>query len=102
MKYTEELGKILNHYGNLQIVQAIQELNELAVILNRTYIYEKTTGKDWFDGIDMDSVVEEIADVEIMLAQVKVYFDIVKEEIDKVKEVKIKRTLERIKEVEEC
>ena len=44
-----------------------------------------------------DWIAEEIADVEIMLGQMKILFDI-EEEVDEMKEYKIERLAERLEE----
>lgn len=78
------LVEIANHYGlNLQTKQACQELAELIVAL--------TKGKQ-------DNIIEEIADVEIMIEQIKHLYDIPEENIQEVKEAKIKRQVKRISE----
>lgn len=54
---TDNLKQIAVHYGRqAQMVKCVEELNELAVALLHN---------------DYDNIVEEMADVEIMLAQVK-------------------------------
>jgi hypothetical protein len=46
----------------------------------------------------MQNIVEEIADVEIMLEQMKILLDISNEAVEGVKEKKVKRQLERIEQ----
>lgn len=50
--------------------------------------------------IHLDNVVEEIADVEICLEYVKYLLDIAPEDVDRVKEAKVERELNRIAEQE--
>ena len=46
--------------------------------------------------VNLQNIVEEIADVEIMLEQMKMYFGINKDELEEMKEIKINRTKERL------
>lgn len=61
MKYSE----IVDHYGaKHQAIKAIEELGELAVELSK-----------WVNGIgSRKHILEECADVEIMLSQLKIIF----------------------------
>ena len=80
-----ELIQIIAYYGEKhQKNKAIEELLELA-----SAIY----------GNDKENVIEEIADVLIMIEQMQLIFGITNDDIQKVKEFKIKRTLERMKNV---
>lgn len=78
--------KLLNLYGDKQIIIAIEELSEL----------QKELCKSLRSNYNYGNIVEEIADVEIMLEQMKIYFEISEEEIEVMKEIKIKRTKERL------
>lgn len=66
-----------------QIVMAIEEMSELTKELTKALRGYSRRG----------NVIEEIADVEIMLAQLKVVFSVANDELDKEK----KRKLERLK-----
>lgn len=80
-----ELIQIIAHYGEKhQKDKAIEELQELA-----SAIYDN----------DKEHVTEEIADVLIMIEQMQLIFGITNDDIQKIKEFKIKRTLERMKNV---
>jgi NTP pyrophosphatase (non-canonical NTP hydrolase) len=60
--------KILNHYGQeSQILKTIEELGELTTALSRSL-----NGRE-----DIDNIAEEIADVEIMLEQMKRCYKII-------------------------
>ena len=87
MTRKEVYAKLLEKYGDAQIIIAIEELSELQKELCKV-LREK--------GV-YDSVVEEIADVEIMLEQMKMYFGIDDEEVEEVKKNKIERTIKRLK-----
>ena len=80
-----ELIQIIAYYGEKhQKNKAIEELLELA-----SAIYDN----------DKENVIEEIADVLIMIEQMQLIFGITNDDIQKVKEFKIKRTLERMKNI---
>ena len=94
------LLKIVNHYGirkQLKYFQSeIFELDE-AIIDYENYEelvdIEKNTKKDL-----KSHIVEEIADVTVMLKQFQYYYDISDEEIENIMDFKIERQLERIEE----
>lgn len=84
------LKKAIRHYGRQhQQTKAVEELAEL-----QTAILKSLDGR-----CDMKNIVEEIADVEIMLVQLKKMFLIKPEELDLIKTEKILR-LKRRMEVE--
>ena len=93
----EELLKIINHYGIKHQLKYIHseyfELDE--VITQREY---QTKDKKPYELVEFEKahIIEEIADIEVMLDQFKAYYDIGQEEINKVKDYKIKRQIERI------
>lgn len=83
------LNKIIRYYGKEnQLRKTIEELSELLVELSRvnTYRYNRS------------ALIEEISDTEIMLNQLKIMQNISNDEIEKIKEFKIERTLRRINE----
>ena len=84
-----EIDKILNFYGEEnQLNQATEELAELIVAINK-YKRKKENARD--------NVIEEIADVENMIEQIKAILSIDDGEVDLIKKDKIKRQIERIK-----
>lgn len=93
----EELLKIINHYGIKHQLKYIHseyfELDE--AITQREY---QAKDKKPYELIEFEKahIIEEIADIEVMLDQFKAYYDIGQEEINKVKDYKIKRQIERI------
>lgn len=93
----EELLKIINHYGIKHQLKYIHseyfELDE--VITQREY---QTKDKKPYELVEFEKahIIEEIADIEVMLDQFKAYYDIGQDEINKVKDYKIKRQIERI------
>ena len=86
MDRKELYTKLLNLYGDKQIIIAIEELSEL----------QKELCKSLRNNYNYGNIVEEIADVEIMLEQMKICFEISEEEIEEMKEIKTKRTKERL------
>ena len=81
-----KLQTIIDKYGDLQITVAIEELSELTKELCK-----KQRGKD-----NVNLILEEIADVFIMLEQLKLLFNISDDDIEHMVNYKIKRTLERM------
>lgn len=84
----EKLLEIINHYGVLPQLKYFQsevfELNE-AIIKHEAL------------GCEYQHIAEEIADVEVMLLQLKEYYHIDGNDILKIMNEKIDRQLERIK-----
>lgn len=77
----------IDKYGqSKQVVKAIEELSELQQQLCRVFCDRGNYG----------DIVEEIVDVEIMLEQVKMIFDIPEEIIEEVKIQKVERLEKRL------
>ena len=72
-----------------QIIVAVEELSELQkeLLKDLRFFEEKKLSS-------IDNITEEMADVEIMLDQLKIIYNN-KEDIEKVKKIKIHRTVER-------
>lgn len=87
-----DLLKIINHYGiNNQLKQFNEESYELIeAILNHEWLKEKRLE-------DINHVVEEIADVLVMVSQFVEYYQIEEEMLDWYMNYKVKRQLERMK-----
>ena len=73
---------------NAQIVVAIEEMSELT----------KALTKQLRGSQNLNSIIEEIADVEIMLDQIKLMF-FVFQDCKNARDYKVRRLAERIKEV---
>lgn len=86
MNNKEFYKKVIDTYGKQQVVIAIEELSEL----------QKELCKALRCKVNFDNITEEIADVEIMLEQMKIYFGIDDEEVEEVKKKKIERTIKRL------
>lgn len=88
----DKLLKIIKHYGiNKQLKYIHSEYFELdeAIIVRE----ESGNNPDYYK----NHIAEEISDVMVMLKQFQYYYEIEDEEIKKIMEYKIDRTLERIK-----
>ena len=91
----ETLAKAIANYGeSVQIIVAVEEMSELQKALCKMLRHKKT-GEYTYGELYM-SVIEEIADVEIMLEQLKMIFHS-EELVGGVKVQKLKRLEERIK-----
>lgn len=78
----KDLKYIADHYGlEHQLGKCKEELGELIEAIN---------------SFDERAIIEEVADVEIMLSQIKYLRDIPDEQLDVVKKYKIQRQLQRI------
>ena len=86
MTRKELYTQMLTLYGVQQVIVAIEELSEL----------QKEFCKALRFKVNLQNIVEEIADVEIMLEQMKLYFEIKEDELEEMKEIKINRTKERL------
>jgi len=81
MKRTNDICKILNHYGRQhQLNKAMEELAELQVELAH----------------DSDNVKEELADVLVMAEQIRLMYGINQTELDLMIDYKVDRTLKRM------
>ena len=83
----DRVRTIASHYGHAQIIKTVEELIELAEVLVKDY----NKGS-----VDIDSLYEEIADVEIMLAQIKILYGINDEELREMINRKLNRTIRRM------
>lgn len=109
MTLREKEAAIINHYGVIPQLKYFQsevfELNE--AILYRQHpndiarpfrdLYANLTNTNSYD---IEHIAEEIADVQLMLNQFKVYYGISDDKIGKIMVQKADRQLERIKD--EC
>ena len=88
-----DIWTILRHYGSsLQRLKAMEELSELLLALARIGLNEERESERYAN------LMEEMADVEVMMAQMRMVFDIDAEEISRIANKKIDRTLKRIQE----
>ena len=90
--------KIANHYGLAkQSRQLSEECAELIQAVSKYMRYQETSYASTVDWKYLENVCEEIADVEVMLEQIKYLLHINPEAIVEIKKNKIDRQLERIK-----
>ena len=78
--------KLIEKYKDKQLIVAIEELSEL----------QKELCKSLRGNINKENIIEELADVLIMLDQLKIYFKIEDDEIRDIIDKKIERTKERL------
>ena len=99
MNRTENIEQIALHYGyEPQSRQLIEEMAELTVAINK--LWRLDDNGDWTIFINRKAecemnIIEEIADVEIMLEQIKLLLNC-GAKVEMVKDVKVKRQLERM------
>ena len=84
----DQFLEIINHYGaknqQRKLAEEVFELQEAITL------FESGQG-------DVKNVIEEIADVYVLLEQFEYYYEIEPEEIGKVIQYKVNRTIERMK-----
>lgn len=86
-----KIRQIADHYGlNNQMMQAIEEMGELTQAIVKVY-------RNGLDN-ERDGLIEELADVEIMIEQLDYLLG--DNQIEKVKEYKINRQINRIAQEE--
>lgn len=105
-EYRNNIVAIAEHYGyESQSRQLIEEIAELTVAINKLWRVEKFCDRKnimdvkGFSYPETKGIIEEIADVENMLAQIK-YLLGCKDGVEQEKERKILRQLERIEKNE--
>ncbi len=98
MTTEQKIQYIADHYGyDPQSRQLIEEMAELTVALNKAWrktfdIVDKIPNMD-----DKERIEEEIADVEIMISQIKYLLGVGEDEPSQIVESKLDRQIERIK-----
>ena len=88
------LAAVRQYGGNNQIDVAIEEMAELTQALIKTKRY--AADEDFV--IFRENVIEEIADVEIMLQQLRLIFGIDEGDVDAEKDFKLSRLADRLKQ----
>ena len=105
----EAIKKIADTYGyDAQSRQLIEEMAELTVAINKIWRLEQTQNSEkfclTFYNLSMwkrkNELTEEIADVTIMIEQIKYLLNISDTDIDQIIEQKLNRQLERIEKNE--
>lgn len=95
VKQKDILEKAIEKYGELQLVKASEECCELAQALNKYYCMKQADIVCDFNGLKTN-IIEEIADVEIMIEQVKRLLSINNRDVELFKEDKIERLGEKL------
>lgn len=101
MDFRAKIQSIANYHGyNTQSRQLIEEMGELTQAINKFWRNQLKCGKVMFSDVHFDTqeeknIIEEIADVEVCLEQVKFILQCGKE-VSKIKKEKVDRELERI------
>lgn len=87
--YIDKLLKIIDHYGaNHQRYKAAEELSELQTLILQD---ANKNGK-----VPLSHIIEEIADVKVMVKQLELIYGIDSRDIDPIVNAKVDRTLNRI------
>lgn len=80
------IKKLIEKYGDKQMIVAIEELSEL----------QKELCKALRGNANIDNITEELADAYIMLDQIQVFYDIPINKIVEIINFKLERTKERL------
>lgn len=92
--------QIIEHYGVIPQLKYMQ--TEMFEFIEAVFDYENLYKDNWTELPNEDDeenkqhIEEEYADLTMMLEQIKVYYNLSEENIQKIKEQKIERQLERI------
>jgi NTP pyrophosphatase (non-canonical NTP hydrolase) len=96
-EYKKSIAAIVEHYGfNCQSRQLFEEMGELTVAINKWW---RCDGSLEERSAKRANIVEELADVQIMLDQM-IYFLCCYKEVEDVKQAKIWRQLKRMESEE--
>ena len=87
MNRNELYKRVLDKFGDLQMVVAVEELSEL----------QKEVCKAMRGKFNKEHLAEEVADVKIMIDQIMLHYAIQESEVKQVRDEKLKRTEERFK-----
>lgn len=92
-----KIKRIANHYGLAkQQRQLAEECGELIQATSKYMRFQEESYALTVDWTYLQNVIEEIADVEVMLDEMKHLLNINSEAIEAIKEKKVNRQLERI------
>ena len=89
----EKLKQIIYYYG---INHQQRKLNEEVFELQEAIIIKENN--QFSNVLYNENIIEEIADVMVVLEQIKVHYNLDEEDINSIMEHKINRTLERLKD----
>ena len=95
----DKLLQIIEHFGVLtqqkKLAEEIHELNQAITLYEAQLSGEYEMPLTYLIGTK-EHIIEELADVLIVLSQFMYYYDLQKKDIDKAMRQKIDRTIERI------
>lgn len=86
MSTLDILTKAVRRYGTMQLIVAMEELAEL----------QQALAKGLRCKPNLENICEEIADVEIMLRQIRIFYSLPEPDIDRWKAYKIDRLKSRM------
>jgi NTP pyrophosphatase (non-canonical NTP hydrolase) len=92
--YKKSMEKTIDNYGQVQLLIACEEMGELIQAISKM---ERAAFSKADKGKLKNHIVEEIADVLIILDELLLYYGIDVEEVDKAKNMKIARLKKRAK-----
>ena len=93
----DKIKRIANHYGLAkQQRQLAEECGELIQATSKYMRFQEESYALTVDWTYLQNVIEEIADVEVMLDEIKYLLNINPKAIEEIKKNKIARQLERI------
>ena len=84
----EDLLQIINHYG---LTKQLKKLSEEIYELQEAILLDEGSIECY------DHILEEYADVQVILSQIEEYFELDQNKLVEMQSFKISRTLERIK-----
>ena len=87
------LDKAVEKYGENQLDQAQEELAELIVAISK---YKRAVAKGLYKDKSLTDVIEEIADVKIMIKQVMMLLNISNTEVNNIEISKLNRLEKRM------
>lgn len=99
MTTEQKIKYIADHYGyESQSRQLIEELSELIqAVCKHNRVFDGKQLSESSECPEKDAITEEIADVEIMIAQIKYLLGVDEDELSQIIESKLDRQIERIK-----
>ena len=91
-----KIHRIAIHYGHdSQLDQTIEELAELTVAIRKFIRFKENASRSELVNL-FYNLTEEVADVEIMLEQLKYLFPVIEDDVEKIKVEKLDRQIKRI------
>ena len=91
------MEKSINNYGQVQLLMVCEEMGELIQAISKM---ERLDGEDKGDK-HKQHIIEEIADVYLMLDELMLYYHISLDDVKEVKHEKLKRLVRRMNDLKE-